>query len=413
MIFGEPETARFLAVIQRLKKLRLVKVQRTRLAKQRARAVLRKMRKCSRPPQRAARKDATPHARGSLRLQRYPPALGGSEAYFARLSRSLVDIGDAVTVHTSTAVNLEAFWSIRSPCLPASDLVVDGVHMHASRCGACPGRRFLLKPLSFIPNRLWQCLTIPCNPISFGMWAEAGRARRAPVDVVHATAFPYAWPIACGLRLSRRLRVPFFVTPFLHLGDPEDPADRVRRAYTSPAACSGSCTPLTASSSNRWGACRPARTRAARGENRAARTGGQPGRVHERRSPCRPRTLASGRRRRHRPSRQSERGEGEHRPAGSGAGLVAAGPAFPCLCWRGRRCRTSAASGQASRRPGRSSVWVCWTTLRSGTSSRASTCSRYRVARIRSASSSWRHGPTASRTWPTQRGRHRRPHPRQ
>src|SRR5262249_39937609 len=71
-------------------------------------------------------------------------------------------------------------------------------------------------------------------PISFSMWAEAGRATES-FDVVHATAFPYAWPIACGLRLARRLKVPFLVTPFLHLGDPKDPADPVRRAYTSPA----------------------------------------------------------------------------------------------------------------------------------------------------------------------------------
>jgi glycosyltransferase involved in cell wall biosynthesis len=56
--------------------------------------------------------------------------------------------------------------------------------------------------------------------------------------VVHATAFPYTWPIVCGLRLARRLRVPFLLTPFLHLGDPDDPADRTRRAYTAPALLS-------------------------------------------------------------------------------------------------------------------------------------------------------------------------------
>jgi hypothetical protein len=46
VIFGEPETARFLAVVQRIKRLQQVKLKRTRLAKQRARAVLRKMREC-------------------------------------------------------------------------------------------------------------------------------------------------------------------------------------------------------------------------------------------------------------------------------------------------------------------------------------------------------------------------------
>jgi hypothetical protein len=44
VIYGEPETARFLAAVRRLKRQRLRKEQRTRRAKQLVRAVLRKMR---------------------------------------------------------------------------------------------------------------------------------------------------------------------------------------------------------------------------------------------------------------------------------------------------------------------------------------------------------------------------------
>ena len=43
-------------------------------------------------------------------VQRYPPALGGSEAYFARLGRHLSGRGDRVTVFTTAAIDLEAFW---------------------------------------------------------------------------------------------------------------------------------------------------------------------------------------------------------------------------------------------------------------------------------------------------------------
>jgi hypothetical protein len=46
VIFGEPETARFLAMVQRLKRQRRVRARLTRQAKQRARAILRKMREC-------------------------------------------------------------------------------------------------------------------------------------------------------------------------------------------------------------------------------------------------------------------------------------------------------------------------------------------------------------------------------
>src|SRR5262249_21004754 len=110
----------------------------------------------------------------------------------------------------------------------------DGVRVRRYGLWRCPGRRYLLKALSLLPHRPWQCLTLPCNPIAWRMWRDAGRAAE-PFDVVHASAFPYAWPIACALRLARRLGVPFLVTPFLHLGDPDDPRDPIRRAYTTPA----------------------------------------------------------------------------------------------------------------------------------------------------------------------------------
>lgn len=44
VIYGEPETARFLVAVQRLKRQQRRKERQTRLAKQRVRTVLRKMR---------------------------------------------------------------------------------------------------------------------------------------------------------------------------------------------------------------------------------------------------------------------------------------------------------------------------------------------------------------------------------
>ena len=46
VIYGEPETARFLVAVQRLKRQLRRKERQTRLAKQRVRAALRKMREC-------------------------------------------------------------------------------------------------------------------------------------------------------------------------------------------------------------------------------------------------------------------------------------------------------------------------------------------------------------------------------
>ncbi len=167
-------------------------------------------------------------------IQRYPPALGGSEAYFARLSRYAASHGDSVTVFTSNAIDLEAFWSRHGQCVQPGIALEDGVEVRRYALWTWPGRRFLLKLLSLIPQRRWQCLTLPCNPISGAMWRDSRQLNR-PVDVVHAAAFPYAWPIVCALRLARRWRVPFLLTPFLHLGDADSPGDRTRRGYTSAA----------------------------------------------------------------------------------------------------------------------------------------------------------------------------------
>src|SRR5262249_15378069 len=113
----------------------------------------------------------------------------------------------------------------------------DGVAIHRFPILRWPGRRYVLKALSLVPLGLWQCMTMPCNPIAPRMWSEAGRRKKA-FDVVHATAFPYAWPLVCGLRLAHRQRVPFLLTPFLHLGDPENREDETKLGYTTPALLS-------------------------------------------------------------------------------------------------------------------------------------------------------------------------------
>jgi len=167
-------------------------------------------------------------------VHRYPPAIGGAEAWAARLARALVAAGDRVTVWTTTAVDLSAFQQRGHRETQPGVSIEDGVTIRRFRPGArWPGRRYALKAASLLPVRSWQAMTVPWTPVSLAMWRATGR-ESDPLDVVHATAFPYGSIIRCGLRLARRHRVPFVVTPFLHLGDPDDPADRVRRTYTSP-----------------------------------------------------------------------------------------------------------------------------------------------------------------------------------
>jgi glycosyltransferase involved in cell wall biosynthesis len=170
-------------------------------------------------------------------VQRFPPALGGSEAYFARLSRFLAERGHEVTVHTTTGLDLESFWSPSARQVAPGVVQENGVTVHRHSLRHLPWQRYLLKGLSLVnPVPAWQPWLQWFGPRCPTMWDIANRNRpENNVDVVHATAFPYAWPILCARRLARRLKVGFLLTPFLHLGDPEDPHDRTRRAYTQPA----------------------------------------------------------------------------------------------------------------------------------------------------------------------------------
>ncbi len=166
-------------------------------------------------------------------VQRYPPALGGSEAYFARLSRHLAAQGDEVTVFTTNAIDLENFYTRRGRRIPAGRQREDGVEVRRYPLLHLPFQRYLLKALSFVPHRGLRAVALPWNPLSWAMWRDACRGEEH-FDLVHATAFPYSGPLLCARRLADRLGVPFVLTSFVHLGDLDDPADRTRRAYLAP-----------------------------------------------------------------------------------------------------------------------------------------------------------------------------------
>src|SRR5205085_5763468 len=78
-------------------------------------------------------------------IQRYPPALGGSEAYFARLSEHLVQRGRQVTVFTTNAHDLEAFWTRRGRCLRPGMTIENGVEVRRYPLWRCPEHRRILK----------------------------------------------------------------------------------------------------------------------------------------------------------------------------------------------------------------------------------------------------------------------------
>src|SRR5262249_39317711 len=137
-----------------------------------------------------------------------PPAQGGAEAYFARLGRYLVGRGDQVTVFTTTAVDLEAFWTTRGRRLRPGRRVEDGVQVRRCHLWHVPVlHTAVLKALSRLTPLRWRVWLTGSTPVAPRMWLDTRPA--GPFDLVHATAFPYGWPLACARRLARRLGVPF------------------------------------------------------------------------------------------------------------------------------------------------------------------------------------------------------------
>ena len=82
-------------------------------------------------------------------VHRYPPALGGAEAYFARLSRYLVDGGDQVTVFTTNAIDLENFSTTGGRCLRPGEDAADGVAVRRYGLVHLPCQSLVVKARSY------------------------------------------------------------------------------------------------------------------------------------------------------------------------------------------------------------------------------------------------------------------------
>lgn len=162
-------------------------------------------------------------------VQRYWPYQGGSERYMQDIGERLAAEGHQVEVWTTDAEDLELFWRPDRPRLQKLRDVHNGVAIRRFRVRHMPLQRFAAPALGRIPLAMADLLFRPPSP----MVPDLFRARSGPVDVVHATSLPYNSLLLAALRIARRHRARFIVTPHLHCGEPGD--DTVLRHYARPA----------------------------------------------------------------------------------------------------------------------------------------------------------------------------------
>lgn len=189
---------------------------------------------------------ATAVARGGPRrllhlIQRYYPFVGGSELYFGVLSERFAARGDAVTVFTTDAWDLEHFWAAGKRTIDWGD---ETRRHNGVAIRRFPVRRPPLWRLGYpVTRRLMTHLSplpLPRNEAilraagMFSPWVPAlGRALRddaARFDLVHSANIALESLILDAEAYCRRWDVPLVVTPFVHLGEHGD--RRVLKYYS-------------------------------------------------------------------------------------------------------------------------------------------------------------------------------------
>lgn len=165
---------------------------------------------------------------------RYSPAPGGVELFFSKLSATLAARGHQVSVWTTDARELRAFSRREGATFPAGPSVIDGVAVRRFPVRHLPFRPWLMTAAHLLPlGPSWARSTFRWNPFVPSLAREV-RTLGARFDIVHGAALPYSVLLDVARRAAARAGARLVFSPFLHVGNPADPRQRVRRIYLSP-----------------------------------------------------------------------------------------------------------------------------------------------------------------------------------
>jgi len=152
----------------------------------------------------------------ALVLPRFFPYRGGYENSLLALARYLVAHGHRVTVFTTVADDLEAFWLPGFKTFPEEQISVDGVVVRRFPIDYNALRRRSTRLLGLAPYWRWKAqYWRPSFPVP-GL-AEALRASDA--DLIHIGPLPYNGVMYVGLHAGELRGVPVVATPCSHLGE--------------------------------------------------------------------------------------------------------------------------------------------------------------------------------------------------
>lgn len=176
--------------------------------------------------------DRTPHA--VLVSPAYPPLPGGGERYVGALARGLVASGARVTVVTSSAAAEADFWNGTND---QSDTEEEGVRVIRLPIAAAPGgraglmrRRKMMVLLSAMPGDQSGLLSNMARDFPAIRGIDESLDGLESPNLIHGFNVSWEHGLVAAHAFSRRAGIPFFVTPFAHLG--ESSMGRVARNST-------------------------------------------------------------------------------------------------------------------------------------------------------------------------------------
>jgi glycogen synthase len=149
-------------------------------------------------------------------LPRFFPYRGGYENSLLSLARYLVAHKQRVTVFTTVANDIEAFWLPGFKTFPEEQTVLDGITVRRFPICYDKARRRASRVLGLAPYWRWRAQH--WRP-SFRVPGLAEALAQIEADVIHIGPLPYNSLMYQGIRAGERRNIPVVATPCLHAGE--------------------------------------------------------------------------------------------------------------------------------------------------------------------------------------------------
>jgi glycogen synthase len=159
-------------------------------------------------------------------VPRFYPYRGGYENSILWLARGLSEMRHHVTVFTTTAYDLEAFWLPGFRTLPAGTEKVHGITVHRFPISYRKWLRRTQRVLGWLPS--WRLKARFSRP-GFSVIGLRESLENEKPEVIHVGPVPYNSVMYEGIRAAHKLGSRIIATPCIHFG--EDNSSEIARFY--------------------------------------------------------------------------------------------------------------------------------------------------------------------------------------